>query len=68
MGFIKSNDQTDDIRFLEYKICQFKTSMERKMMLDGDRYYEGNHDIIKESRTVIGEGGELEEVKNLPDN
>lgn len=37
-------------------------------MLDGERYYRGQHDILTKKRTVIGRDGELEEVKNLPNN
>lgn len=37
-------------------------------MLLGERYYEGEHDILHRKRQAIGEGGELEEVKNLPNN
>ncbi len=37
-------------------------------MLDGERYYLGLHDILKRTRTVIGENGELTTVENLPNN
>ena len=37
-------------------------------MLDGEKYYAGGHDILSRVRTVIGEDGELTEVKNLPNN
>ena len=37
-------------------------------MIDGERYYEGNHDILKRKRTIIGEDGKLEVVENLPNN
>ena len=37
-------------------------------MKNGNRYYEGRHDIKDRSRTAIGENGELTEVKNLPNN
>ena len=35
----------------------------RKIMLDGERYYRGEHDILKRKRTVIGKNGKLEEVR-----
>lgn len=57
-----------DKEFLELEIRRWKYSLERKMQIDGDRYYNGDHDILKRKRTVIGEGGELQEVRNLPCN
>lgn len=57
-----------DKEFLELEIRRWKFSLERKMQLDGERYYNGDHDILKRKRMVIGEGGELQEVRNLPNN
>lgn len=37
-------------------------------MKNGNRYYEGNHDIKNRVRTAIGENGELTKVNNLPNN
>ena len=63
----ETNNLTDE-DFVEKQIEDFKASMSRKLMLDGERYFEGAHDILNVKRTVSGEGGELEEVKNLPNN
>lgn len=57
-----------DERFIELEIQRFKASRRRKEMFDGERYYEGDHDILSRKRTVIGADGKLEEVKNLPNN
>ena len=57
-----------DKQFIEREISRFKVSRRRKEMLDGERYYNGQHDILARKRTVIGEGGNLIEVKNLPNN
>ncbi|MCM1326952.1 MAG: phage portal protein [Bacteroidales bacterium] len=38
------------------------------MQIKGFLYYEGDHDIIHRKRTAIGEDGELNEVKNLPNH
>ena len=57
-----------DKAIIELEIRQFKTSQRRKEMLDGEKYYRGRHDILDRKRTVIGENGELQEVKNLPNN
>lgn len=54
--------------FLEKEIESWRFSPARKMMITGQLYYEGEHDILKRKRTVIGEGGELEEIDNLPNN
>nr|DAF02497.1 MAG TPA: PORTAL PROTEIN [Caudoviricetes sp.]DAF30391.1 MAG TPA: PORTAL PROTEIN [Caudoviricetes sp.] len=39
-----------------------------RMMLDGNRYYAGEHDILKRNRTAIGDDGKLITVNNLPNN
>lgn len=57
-----------DERFIELEIQRFKESRRRREMLDGERYYSGRHDILSRQRTVIGESGEPEPVKNLPNN
>lgn len=57
-----------DEQFIEAEIRRFKISKRRKEMLDGERYYIGQHDILARKRTVIGQNGELEEVHNLPNN
>ena len=58
----------DRKKFLEMEIARWKSSKARLDALTGERYYEGAHDILKKKRTVIGNDGELEEVKNLPNN
>lgn len=61
-------DRITDEQYVVNEINSFKLSKRRKVMLDGERYYVGAHDILSRKRTVIGEKGELEEVKNLPNN
>ncbi|WP_315169506.1 phage portal protein [Metaclostridioides mangenotii] len=58
----------NNIKFLEYEINQWKQSKTRKMQIVGEEYYDDKHDILKRKRTVIGEGGQLTEVDNLPNN
>lgn len=55
-------------KLLELEIAKWKKSKQRKDMLTGVRYYSGEHDILNRKRTVIGKDGELEEVRNLPNN
>jgi SPP1 family phage portal protein len=57
-----------DEEFIVNEIKHFKGSRKRKDMLDGEKYYTGKHDILSRKRTVIGEGGQLVEVFNLPNN
>lgn len=57
-----------DERFIELEIQRFKVSQRRKEMIDGEKYHEGKHDILKRKRTIIGENGQLETVDNLPNN
>ena len=64
---VGKNRITDE-QFVINEINRFKISQRRKEMLDGEKYYAGRHDILSRKRTVIGENGELEEVKNLPNN
>ena len=69
-NILKENATTriTDIQFIEQEIRRFKFSKRRKEMLDGERYYIGQHDILLRKRTMIGENGDLEEVTNLPNN
>lgn len=63
-----AKNKISDIQFLEKEIAKFLKSPKRKDMIDGERYYEGEHKILKRKRTVIGEDGMLKEVENLPNN
>ena len=58
----------NDKEFFEREIRTWKYSPERLLQIKGFRYFEGGHDILYRKRTVIGEGGELQEVENLPNN
>lgn len=55
-------------QLIELEIKRWKKSPIRKAMIEGERYYLGEHDIVSRKRTVIGEGGQLREVENLPNN
>lgn len=57
-----------EIEFLEKEIERWKLSPERQMMIRGQLYYEGEQDILLRKRTAIGQGGQLEEIENLPNN
>ena len=64
----QAGERITDEEFIVNEIKQFKVSQKRTDMLNGERYYNGVHDILSRKRTVIGEGGKLEEVENLPNN
>lgn len=57
-----------DLKFIALELTKFQNSPSYRDMITGEQYYRGDHDILRRKRMVIGEGGELEEVKNLPNN
>ena len=65
---ISVSDKLTDEQFIVKEIRRFKASKRRTDMINGERYFEGKHDILFRKRTVIGKDGELETVTNLPNN
>lgn len=61
-------DTLSEKEFFEREINGWKCSDIRRMMIDGERYFRGDHDILKNERTVIGRDGKLKSVDNLPNN
>src|SRR5690606_16432125 len=55
-------------QIIKLEVDEWLNSQERQWMLTGQRYYIGETDILSRQRMVIGEGGQLEEVKNLANN
>lgn len=55
-------------KFIEHEIKEFKSSLKYRQMIDGYNYYIGKHNILKKKRTVIGEGGNVTDVENLPNS
>lgn len=51
-----------------HEIEQFKTSKKRLDMIAGNKYFDGEHDILNHKRRAIGEGGKLIDIENLPNN
>lgn len=58
----------DRLRYFELELNRWLMSPEREAMINGDRYYMGDHDVLNRKRTAIGEKGELIELANLPNN
>ncbi len=63
-----ARSRMSDREFLEKEIARWKAGPRRIMQIRGHLYYEGEHDILRRRRMVIGEAGELTEVRNLPNN
>ena len=57
-----------ELQFFAAEIKEWKESKKRKEQITGDAYYEGDHDILRRQRTIIGEDGKLQVVTNLPNN
>lgn len=65
---INAKKALSDKEFLAREIEKWKSSPKRELMIIGEKYYHGEHDILKKERTVIGENGQLIKVHNLPNN
>ena len=65
---LKKGQLANKLKIIELELERFKRSTKRKEMISGDRYYRYKHDILDRKREVIGEGGALQEVHNLPNN
>lgn len=63
-----ARSRMSDQEFLEKEIARWKNSPQRIMQIKGHLYYDNEHDILSRRRTMIGEGGRLQVVKNLPNN
>ena len=63
-----ARSQMSDREFLEKEIATWKHSPQRIKQIKRHLYYDNEHDILSRRRTMIGDGGELQEVKNLPNN
>ncbi|MDO4301242.1 MAG: phage portal protein [Clostridia bacterium] len=63
-----SESRIADLDFIRKEINRFLDGPQRADMIKGNNYYKGIHDILGHKRTVIGEGGEVTEVENLPND
>ncbi|SDJ76706.1 phage portal protein, SPP1 family [Paenibacillus naphthalenovorans] len=55
-------------QIIKMEIDSWKKSDELRWMVTGQKYYEGDHDILKRKRLVIGMDGQQVEDKNLANN
>ncbi|MFJ8099388.1 phage portal protein [Lysinibacillus sp. NPDC096212] len=63
-----SENVISDIEIIMYEVNEWEKSPLREMMLDGQRYYENQHDILERKKMAVGEDGILQEVKNIANN
>ncbi len=57
-----------ETEFFEAEINAWKTNEKRLSQITGEKYFRGEHDILKEERKAIGSDGKLKKVENLPNN
>ena len=62
------NSSNPDIRYLEFILRKWLDSPTRKEQLLAEKYYDGDHDILKRKRMVMNAEGTLTPVENLPNN
>ena len=59
---------SDDIRYLELVLRRWKDSKEREEQLLGEKYYDGDHDILRREKKVINADGVRVPVDNVINN
>lgn len=63
-----SESTNSDIRYLELVLRKWLDSPERQEQLLAEKYYDGDHDILKREKKVIGADGNLVAITNVPNN
>ena len=63
-----SNTSNSDIRYLELVLKEWLDSKERKEQLLSEKYYDGDHDILRREKKVIGADGKLIPIENVANN
>ena len=64
----KESLKNENVEYLEYLLKRYRLSEKRRYQLVGEKYYKGEHDILKKKRTVVDENGNECELKNLPNS
>ncbi len=62
------NSSMSDIRYLEKILKQWLDSPLRQEQLLAEAYYDGDHDILRREKKVIGAEGKLVVINNVPNN
>ncbi|MBQ8539962.1 MAG: phage portal protein [Clostridia bacterium] len=68
VGRLNAGRVMSEKEFFEAEIARWRCDEKRSTMIDGERYFRGEHDILKAERTAIGKDGKLKKVDNLPNN
>ena len=55
-------------QFLSRELQKWMSSKERKAMIIGRQYYQGEQDILRKTRAVTDTGGKTVVLANLPNN
>lgn len=63
-----SNSSNSDIRYLEATLRKWLESSTRKEQLLAEKYYDGDHDILRREKKVIGADGNLTTIQNVANN
>lgn len=62
------NSSNSDIRYLETTLSTWLESPVRKEQLLAEKYYDGDHDILRREKKMIGADGQLVTVQNIANN
>lgn len=59
---------TYNVKYLEMVLSQWMTSKVREEQMLAEKYYDGDHDILRRERKVIGADGNLVTINNVANN
>lgn len=62
------NNSAADVQYLEHVLHKWLVSKEREEQLLGEKYYDGDHDILRREKKVIGADGQLVTINNVVNN
>lgn len=66
---IGAEKKMSEIQFMEKELDKWLSSPERQLMIQGERYYNGDHDILRKERSIINnDTGEKILLQGLPNN
>lgn len=63
-----SSSTVPNIKYLEMILRKWLDSPQRQEQLLAEKYYDGDHDILRREKKMIGPDGELVTVKNVANN
>jgi len=63
-----AHNHLTDKQFLEKEIAHFMKSHKRQFMIAGEKYFCYGQDVLNKKRLIVGDGGQMFEDKQLPNN